>query len=218
MANTTDVAASAAGELSEADLERVREFTREPVLLSGETIADLAPGTARRLAVDDALAELDAGAEAPSFEWRSNYSLLLGLERLLDEETPKLLDGAELNDHQVDALSGTLAAIVTELEDPGTRAASNGRNGSKANGDGAARGRERQRRRGAELEDEDVLAPDEESPRTGRSPRPRPTRSWSPRRPRIRAPTGASGSSTPPAPARPSPRSASSRPRAPAAC
>ena len=59
MANTTDVAASAAGELSEADLDRVREFTREPILLAGETIADLAPGTARRLAVDAALAELE---------------------------------------------------------------------------------------------------------------------------------------------------------------
>ena len=72
MADTTNVAASAAGELTEADLERMSEFTREPVLLSGETIAALAPGTARRLAVDDAVAELDAGAEAPSFEWRSS--------------------------------------------------------------------------------------------------------------------------------------------------
>ncbi len=169
MADTTNVAASAAGELTEADLERMSEFTREPVLLSGETIAALAPGTARRLAVDDALAELDAGAEAPSFEWRSSYSLLLGLERLLDEGTPKLLDGAELNDHQVDALSGTLAAIVTELEDPGTSGGVNGRDGSKSgadgqleagNGNGAA----------AELEDEDVLAPDEDEPQDWEEP------------------------------------------------
>ena len=63
-------------------------------------------------AVDDALAEIEAGAEHPSFEWRQNYSLLLGLERVLSEEAPKLLDGATLSEHQVDALSGTLAAIT----------------------------------------------------------------------------------------------------------
>ena len=105
MANPTDVAASAAGALSEADLDRAREFTHEDILLEGETIDDLAPGTARRRAVDAALAELEDGAEVPSFEWRQNYSLLLGLERLLSEEEPKLLDGATLNEHQVDALS-----------------------------------------------------------------------------------------------------------------
>jgi superfamily II DNA or RNA helicase len=159
MANTTDVAARAATELSEADLDRVREFSREPILLSGETIGDLTPGTARRLAVDAALAELDAGREAPSFQWRRDYSLLLGLERLLDEERPHLKDGAELNEHQVDALSGTLAAISGEVEGASGEARRNGRNGAKAltaddggggNGDGA-------------LDDEeDVLAPDEE--------------------------------------------------------
>ena len=42
---------------------------------------------------------------------------MLGLERVLEMEPPKLLDGAELNDHQVDALSGTLAALVTEIEE-----------------------------------------------------------------------------------------------------
>jgi superfamily II DNA or RNA helicase len=160
MADTTNVAANAAGELTEADLERAREFAREPILLSGETIADLTPGTARRIAVDDALAELDDGAEAPSFEWRRNHSLMLGLERLLDEETPHLLDGAELNDHQVDALSGTLAAIVTELENPESEGRTNGRNGAKVSGDADA---DAQNGNGAgELDTEDVLAPDEE--------------------------------------------------------
>jgi hypothetical protein len=79
MANTTDAAAKAADELSESELDRVREFTREPILLEGETIDDLAPGTARRRAVDAALAELDSGAEHPSMEWRRDSSLLLGL-------------------------------------------------------------------------------------------------------------------------------------------
>ena len=87
MANTTDVAASAADELSESELDRVRDFSREPILLEGETIADLVPGTARRRAVDMALRELDDGAEAPTMEWRRDYSLLLGLERLLSEES-----------------------------------------------------------------------------------------------------------------------------------
>jgi ribonuclease E len=162
MAKTTDVAASAAGELSEADLDRVREFSREPILLAGETITDLAPGTARRLAVDAALAELDAGVEVPSFEWRGDYSLMLGLERLLDEETPGLLDGAELNDHQVDALSGTLAAVVTELENSGAAARQNGRNGGTSNGEPAAEGAGGNGATDLEEDGDDVLAPDEE--------------------------------------------------------
>ncbi len=163
MAKTTDVAASAAGALSEADLDRVRKFTREPILLSGETIADLSPGSARRLAVDDALAELDADAEAPSVEWRGNYSLLLGLERLLDEDEPALLDGAELNDHQVDALSGTLAAIVTELESPAGGGRQNGRNGAKSNGEASLEsGNGNGAAATTDEESEDVLAPDEE--------------------------------------------------------
>ncbi len=91
MANPSDVAADAATtRLSEADVERVRKFTREPVLLEGEDLDALAPGTARRRAVDAALAELDAGNEHPSFEWRRDYSLVLGLERLLSEEPPHL--------------------------------------------------------------------------------------------------------------------------------
>jgi ribonuclease E len=119
MADTAALAAEAAEALSSADIDRVAEFTREPILLEGEEPADVTPGTARRMAVDAALAELDAGAEYPSMEWRQNFSLLLGLQRVLDEDPPTLKDGAELNDHQVDALSGTLAALTAELEKPG---------------------------------------------------------------------------------------------------
>ena len=163
MANTTDVAAGAASELTEAELDRVREFSREPILLEGETIADLAPGTARRRAVDAALAELEGGAEHPSMEWRRDYSLLLGLERLLWDGQPELLDGAKLNEHQVDALAGTLAAITAELESPEGEARRNGRaNGrSKAAADGEAA--ETTDALNEELEaDDEVLAPDEE--------------------------------------------------------
>ena len=132
MAETTALAAAAATAPSGADLERVQKFTREPILLEGETLADLIPGVARRLAFDAALSELDEGFEEPSPAWRQNFSLLLGLERVLAEDRPLLLDGAELSEHQVDALSGTLAAIISEIEEPGSNRAGNGPNGAGA--------------------------------------------------------------------------------------
>ena len=76
----------------------------------------LAGGTARRAALEDAIAEMDAGRSEPSVEWRRAYSLMLGLERLLSDEEPHLADGAVLNAHQVDALSGTLVALTSELQ------------------------------------------------------------------------------------------------------
>jgi ribonuclease E len=115
MAKTSEVAASAAVP-SGTDIERAVEFAREPLLLDGEGPDALAPGTARRRALDRALKELDEGAEVPSIQWRRDFSLLLGLERLLAEEPPKLRDGAELNPHQVDALSGTLTELMSEQQ------------------------------------------------------------------------------------------------------
>jgi superfamily II DNA or RNA helicase len=115
MAKTSDVAARAAVP-SSADIERAAAFAREPFLLDGEGPEALAPGTARRRALDAALAEVDDGAENPSIEWRRDFSLLLGLERLLAEEPPKLRDGAELNPHQLDALSGTLAELMAQQQ------------------------------------------------------------------------------------------------------
>ncbi len=162
MANTTDVAAGAARALTEADLDRVRAFTREPILLEGETIADLAPGTARRRAVDAALEELNAGAEVPSFEWRRDYSLLLGLERLLWDEKPVLLDGAEFNEHQVDVLAGTLAAITAELESPEGEARRNGRGNGAAKAPAEGNGEAAGPNGDPELDENDVLEPDEE--------------------------------------------------------
>ena len=70
----------------------------------------LAPGTARRRALDDGLAEMAAGREAPSSEWKVRYALMLGLERVLSERPPRLASGAELRRHQVDALAGILQA------------------------------------------------------------------------------------------------------------
>jgi superfamily II DNA or RNA helicase len=115
MAKTSDVAAGAAVP-SSADIERAAAFAREPFLLDGEGPEALAPGTARRRAMDAALKEIDGGAEYPSIEWRRDFSLLLGLERFLADEPPKLRDGAELNPHQVDALSGTLAELMAQQQ------------------------------------------------------------------------------------------------------
>ncbi len=115
MAKTSEVAASAAVP-SGTDIERAAAFAREPLLLDGEGPEALAPGTARRRALDAALKELDEGREEPSIQWRRDFSLLLGLERLLADEPPKLRDGAELNPHQVDALSGTLTELMSEQQ------------------------------------------------------------------------------------------------------
>jgi len=94
----------------------VEEFTREPFVHDGETLEEaLAVGTARRRAYDTALAELEEGAEGPSLEWRRQYSLLLGLERLLFEDEPHLADGTLLSAHQVDALAGTLTALSADV-------------------------------------------------------------------------------------------------------
>ncbi|MGH2839764.1 MAG: DEAD/DEAH box helicase, partial [Solirubrobacteraceae bacterium] len=98
------------------------KFTREGFVHPGETVEDaLAPGTARRRALEAALAEIDAGAKYPSPGWRRRYSLMLGLERVLSDDEPRLADGALLNPHQVDALSGTLTALLAEAQRNGDK-------------------------------------------------------------------------------------------------
>src|SRR5829696_3831064 len=117
MAEETKAAAKAAKAPTSADIERAQKFAREPFLLEGEKPKDLAAGNPRRRALDAALAEIDEGLEAPSIEWRRDFSLLLGLERVLSEDTPHLADGAELSAHQVDALSGALAALIADVQE-----------------------------------------------------------------------------------------------------
>ena len=113
MVEPTTVAAMALP--SDADIARAEAFTREPFVHPGEEPASaLAPGTPRRRALDQALIELDAGLKVPSPGWRREFSLLLGLERVLSEDEPKLADGTTLSAHQVDALSGTLTALLAE--------------------------------------------------------------------------------------------------------
>src|SRR6059058_5473236 len=116
-----------------AAIARAELFTRERFVYEGESLEDaLSPGSARRRALDAALAEIDDGAERPSIDWRRKFSLLLGLERLLSEEEPHLVDGTVLSAHQVDALSGTLTALLAEAQ----RTSSNG--GGNGNGHAAA--------------------------------------------------------------------------------
>ncbi|MGI8749597.1 MAG: DEAD/DEAH box helicase [Thermoleophilaceae bacterium] len=130
MAESTSLVESAP--VSGGDLKRAEAFARETFVLEGEDAASaLAPGTARRRALDAALVELDADREVPSVEWRREFSLILGLERLLSESEPKLVDGTTLSAHQVDALSGTLIALTAEVQASALRSA-NGFNGSKA--------------------------------------------------------------------------------------
>ena len=115
MAEPTSVALAAASIPSSADIARAGKFVRERFLHDGEDPAvALAAGTPRRRALDRALAELDAKAKHPSTAWRREFSLLLGLERVLSEDEPKLVDGTVLSAHQVDALSGTLTALLAE--------------------------------------------------------------------------------------------------------
>ncbi len=160
MAKTSDVAAQAAVP-SGADIERAAAFVREPLLLDGEGPEALAPGTARRRALDAALKELDEGAEYPSIQWRRDFSLLLGLERFLADEPPKLLDGAELNPHQVDALSGTLAELMLQQQAGGAPVVENG-NGEESNVEPAADLAAAEEADGDEDEEDEELAPDEE--------------------------------------------------------
>jgi len=117
MADSTSAATTAAPVPDPDAIARAEIFTRERFVHEGEDLADaLAPGTGRRLALDAALAEIEAGADVPSTHWRRRYSLMLGLERVLSEDEPRLADGTTLNPHQVDALSGTLTALLAEAQ------------------------------------------------------------------------------------------------------
>jgi hypothetical protein len=124
-----------------AAIARAELFTREQFVYEGESLEEaLATGTARRRALDAALEEIEAGNNQPSVNWRRRFSLLLGLERLLSEEEPHLADGTVLSAHQVDALSGTLTALLAEAQRNGSgngaalsgNAASSAANGAAA--------------------------------------------------------------------------------------
>lgn len=117
MAESTPPAVEAASVPDPTLVARAEAFTRERFVHEGEDAAvALAPGSARRRALDFALLEIDRGEAVPTTKWRRRYALLLGLERVLSEDEPRLADGTLLNPHQVDALSGTLVALLASTQ------------------------------------------------------------------------------------------------------
>jgi superfamily II DNA or RNA helicase len=129
-----------------ADALRAEAWAGEPFIREGEDPAKvLAPGTSRRRALDDALAEIGGGQRTPSSGWKVEYGLMLGLERVLAEEKPHLASGTELRRHQIDALAGMLTELIASHE---KEAEPNG------NGNGVAEVVEVE----AEVEDEDEPA------------------------------------------------------------
>src|SRR5690348_3892340 len=115
-----------------ADALRAEAWAGEPFLRTDEDPeAVLAPGTARRRALDDAQAEIDAGLKEPSSEWQVRYALMLGLERVLSERPPHLASGTELRRHQVDALAGMLTELIAAVQK-----SENGNGNGHANGNG----------------------------------------------------------------------------------
>src|SRR6188472_92583 len=117
-----------------AAAHKAESWFGEPFLQQDEDpLQALAPGTARRAALDDALAEMEAGLATPSARWKVRYGLMLGLERVLTEDPPRTASGTELRRHQVDALAGMLAELIASTQ----RAADENGNG---NGHGVPNG------------------------------------------------------------------------------
>jgi superfamily II DNA or RNA helicase len=107
--------------------ERAGAWYGEPFLHDGEEAAvALAPGTARRAALDHALEEIAAGNGQPSPRWKVRYGLMLGLERVLTQDPVRTATGTELRRHQVDALAGMLTELIAATQ----RAAEENGNGA----------------------------------------------------------------------------------------
>jgi superfamily II DNA or RNA helicase len=127
MQKTTTTSTSSDRAPLEDAAARAERWYGEPFLHAGEE-ADvaLAPGTARRRALDDATEEMDAGLRSPSPGWKVRYGLMLGLERVLAAETPQTASGTTLRRHQIDALTGMLTELIAATQ----RSADENGNGS----------------------------------------------------------------------------------------
>src|SRR5712691_13324377 len=107
---------------------RAEAWAGEPFLHEGENpTQSLAPGSARRRALDDAIAELEAGRQRPSPQWKVRYGLMLGLERVLADPEPRTASGTALRRHQVDALAGMLTELIAAHEQSKENGNGNGR-------------------------------------------------------------------------------------------
>ena len=117
----------------ESAAARAESWNGEPFLHPGED-ADvaLAPGTARRRALDDAMEEMEAGLRSPSPGWKVRYGLMLGLERVLAAESPQTAAGTTLRRHQIDALAGMLTELIAATQRSIDENGNGGGNGSVA--------------------------------------------------------------------------------------
>jgi ribonuclease E len=96
---------------------RAEAWAGEPLLRDGDDPAVvLAPGTARRRALDDATAEIESGRSRPSTQWKVRYALMLGLERVLADPEPHTVAGTPLRRHQIDALAGMLTELISAVQ------------------------------------------------------------------------------------------------------
>src|SRR5687767_11966557 len=130
-ATTTPTLTSDTPDELNAAARRAEAWCGEPFLQPDEDVtAALAAGTARRAALEDALAEMEASRESPSSRWKVRYGLMLGLERVLTEETPRTAAGTELRRHQVDALAGMLAELIASTQRAADEAGNGVGNGS----------------------------------------------------------------------------------------
>ncbi|MFL5950135.1 MAG: DEAD/DEAH box helicase [Gaiellaceae bacterium] len=126
---------------------RAEAWAGEPFLHDGEDPAQvLAAGTARRRALDDAIAELEAGRQRPSPQWKVRYALMLGLERVLADPEPHTAAGTPLRRHQIDALAGMLTELISAAQ-----------RGDETNGNGHAAGDELADQEADEEEDDEQL-------------------------------------------------------------
>src|SRR5882757_10993628 len=108
---------SEAADVLAAAAYRAEAWAGEPFLYDGEEVEKaLAPGTARRRALDEAIAELDAGKPRPSPQWKVHYGLMLGLERVLADPEPHTASGTPLRRHQIDALAGMLTELIAATQ------------------------------------------------------------------------------------------------------
>jgi superfamily II DNA or RNA helicase len=132
MQESTIIETTSSGEapVLEAAAHRAERWFGEPFLHPGEDPeVALAPGAARRLALDDALEEIGAGHRTPSPGWKVRYGLMLGLERVLAAETPATASGTSLRRHQIDALTGMLTELIAATQ-----------RGVEENGNGSSNG------------------------------------------------------------------------------
>ncbi len=113
---------------------RAAAWCGEPFLDADEDPSSaLAPGTARRAALDHALEEMEAGLTEPSLALEGSLRPDARAGASAHRGLPRTAAGTELRRHQVDALAGMLAELIASTQ----RAADENGNGGNGSGNGA---------------------------------------------------------------------------------